>query len=373
MSTEESLIARLEGRRNIYDENRIYGFEVFWRDHQPWLDERGYLLRPRYSPDWVPSWKGTNKDYTECEDGVGLRYDRIMDATRLSDGALVALKRVHKSEHPHEVEIATYLVSEPLASDTRNRTVPIYEILQLPNDEDEVLLVMPLLRRYDSPRFDTVGEVIAFLKQILEGLLFMHQNLVAHRDCNGYNIMLDPSRMYPQGFHPARPDRKRDFRRFAQYYTRSQRPPKYYYIDFGLSRRYRPEDMPPMEEIIRGGDKTAPEFENEDGRANPFYTDVYYLGNLMREDFIQDKYGFDFLQPLVQDMVQGDPCLRPTMEEVVPRFDDIVRGLSSWKLRSRVVKRDDYSIIGVFRTLSHWSRRIRFIIRRTPPIPLPDY
>ena len=29
--------------------------ELFWRDHQPWLEEKGYMLRPRYKPDWVAS------------------------------------------------------------------------------------------------------------------------------------------------------------------------------------------------------------------------------------------------------------------------------------------------------------------------------
>lgn len=43
--------------------------EYFWRDHQPWLETRGYKLRPRYSPDWVASWLGTSKKYSNCEDG----------------------------------------------------------------------------------------------------------------------------------------------------------------------------------------------------------------------------------------------------------------------------------------------------------------
>lgn len=43
--------------------------EPFWRDHQQWLETCGYMLRPRYRPGWVPSWKGTNKSYLACEDG----------------------------------------------------------------------------------------------------------------------------------------------------------------------------------------------------------------------------------------------------------------------------------------------------------------
>ena len=43
-----------------------------WRDNYQWLHDRGYQLRPRYSPDWIPSWIGTKKDYGDCEDGVHL-------------------------------------------------------------------------------------------------------------------------------------------------------------------------------------------------------------------------------------------------------------------------------------------------------------
>ncbi|KAG1836425.1 hypothetical protein F4604DRAFT_1910294 [Suillus subluteus] len=30
---------------------------------------RGYLLRSRYAPDWVPSWEGTERNPFTCEDG----------------------------------------------------------------------------------------------------------------------------------------------------------------------------------------------------------------------------------------------------------------------------------------------------------------
>ena len=33
--------------------------ELFWQARQLHLEENGYLLRPRYRPDWKPSWIGT--------------------------------------------------------------------------------------------------------------------------------------------------------------------------------------------------------------------------------------------------------------------------------------------------------------------------
>jgi len=46
--------------------------EIFWKDHFVWLKERGYQLRPRYAPDWTPSWKKNGKRAELCEDGHSL-------------------------------------------------------------------------------------------------------------------------------------------------------------------------------------------------------------------------------------------------------------------------------------------------------------
>ena len=83
----------------------------------------------------------------------------------------------------------------------------------------------------------------------------------------------------------------------------------------------------------------------------------------------EGRYGFEFLKPLVDDMVQDDPKKRPTMDEVVARFETIKAGLSSWKLRSRVVPRKDNFVHGIIHGTKHWIRRIGFIVRRIPPIP----
>jgi hypothetical protein len=45
-------------------------FEIWWRDHYNFLKDKGYKLRSRYSPDWVPSWMNTKKVDIECEDGI---------------------------------------------------------------------------------------------------------------------------------------------------------------------------------------------------------------------------------------------------------------------------------------------------------------
>lgn len=58
------------GHAELSDTSPLSENELWWSRHFHWLKDRGYLLRPRYAPDWVPSWRGTKKDRFSCEDNV---------------------------------------------------------------------------------------------------------------------------------------------------------------------------------------------------------------------------------------------------------------------------------------------------------------
>jgi hypothetical protein len=96
--------------------------------------------------------------------------------------------------------------------------------------------------------------------------------------------MMDGS-MFPRSWHPSDELMNRQFTGKATYYTRTQRPPKYYLIDFGISRRYDDKDLPVLEPQIHGADRTVPEFQDSFAPCDPFPTDIYYLGNVFRMDF----------------------------------------------------------------------------------------
>jgi len=351
--------------------------EAFWRDHQKWLEDCGYMLRARYHSDWKPSWVGTKKPWLACEDAQTLPSAQVLDATRLSDGDFVMLKMVRKSHYPHEAEIGTFFSEMSLASDPSNHCVPIYDILHVPDDHDLTLLVMPLLRTWDDPRFDTFGEAVAFFKQIFEGLQFMHKHRVAHRDCIDLNIMMDAKPLYAKPYHPIRLDMTRDCSGIAVPRTRTQAPVKYYLVDFSISRQYSDDDIA-LEPPILGGDKTVPEFQASMDPCDPFPTDIYYLGNMIRQNFLEGssstsrKLGFEFMEALVADMVQDDPAKRPNVDEVVARFETIHQGLSFWKLRSRVVQEGERALGGFFRSIWHWARRIQFVVTGVPSVPMPS-
>jgi len=354
----------------IIDRTVLRDSEVFWRDHQKWLQNCGYMVRPRYMPDWKASWidKGGSKLDIDYEDAQLLSRGRtIGDATRISDGTYVTLKVVTQSDNGYEVGIATFLSSEAFAKDPHNHCVPIYETLKVPDDDDMIILVMPFLRDWDSPHLETVGEAVDLFGQLFEGLQFMHKHHVAHRDISILNFMMDGS-MYPNSWHPCHDERDRfDFSVEAKHYTRSQDPPRYYLIDFGLSRRYDPKDGPPLEPPIFGGDKSVPEFRKSVAPCNPFSTDIYYAGNFIRQGLMKEYEGLRFMQHLVADMVQDDPAKRPSIDEVVTRFNAMRKKMGTMKLRSRIGRREE--TFGLFRDFAHIFTSIKYSLQGIPPIP----
>ncbi|GAW07004.1 other 1 protein kinase [Lentinula edodes] len=98
---------------------------------------------------------------------------------------------------------------------------------------------------------------------------------------------------------------------------------------------YNPSQPRPSEYALKSGGYTPPEGD-ADIPCDPFATDVYILGTMIRTSFLDgdsDSYkpgvhGFEFLRPLVNDMIADDPSNRPTMTEVSSRFSDLVRKLS---------------------------------------------
>ena len=96
--------------------------------------------------------------------------------------------------------------------------------------------------------------------------------------------MFDASKMYPNGFHPVKINRNRNFKGTAKAYSRTQRPPVYYLTDCSLSRQYTSRDA--TDDPWRRGDTSALEHRSK-MRSNPFQTDIYYIGNLVRHEFIE--------------------------------------------------------------------------------------
>jgi len=102
----------------------------------------------------------------------------VMDATRISDGKYVMLKRLPAREGPYELQINKMFSEEPLVSDPRNHCARLLDVIELPNDSP--IMVHALLRPFYKPRFQMHGGFVAFFEQISEVGITVRRPKVDH-------------------------------------------------------------------------------------------------------------------------------------------------------------------------------------------------
>ncbi|KAL4247326.1 hypothetical protein ABKN59_007456 [Abortiporus biennis] len=262
---------------------------------------------------------------------------QIIDAIRISDGRTVVLKHAIPDRDPLEIDTTVFLSIGDRALD---------------------------------PPQSLLGELIECIRQIIEGVQFMHESNIAHRDIMFLNTMMDPNPMYPELYHPQSINMTKDMKHRVQHLSRTEKPTTYYLIDFGLSRRYSSNDA--LDLPIEGGIKTVPEFQGDlaDVPSNPFRTDIYYLGYMIEQQRMKYR-GLKFLRPLLNDMIQEDPSKRPKIDEVAIRFAGIQRSLYWWQLRSRLVPTDEGFFEYISRFFRHIFRTCKYIATGYKAIPTP--
>ncbi|KAF8178277.1 hypothetical protein BJ912DRAFT_984451 [Pholiota molesta] len=173
------------------------------------------------------------------------------------------------------------------------------------------------------------------------GLVFMHERRMIHHDACLLNIMMDPSKIVPGGFHFARWDTTNGLRRKTLWKERwSVRPMNYCFIDFETSFRYPPLSDPSTRHMIvydgpTGQDKTVPEFNDGSKFYDGFKVDVYQVGNALRRVSVcyEDLSIFD---SLFSAMTCSDPEKRVSAAESYQIFRGIVDSWSEKQLAKRI-------------------------------------
>ncbi|KAI0657811.1 kinase-like domain-containing protein [Cubamyces menziesii] len=326
-------VSRLRTSQGLYS---LAPKEVFWQSRYRYLKDHGYLLRPRYAPGWKPSWIDTNLDPTFCEDSILLIDYQVMDATRLSDGELVAIKSFVKQGQ--EEQVAQFFKTN---RHSQNHCVRIHEILPDPFESDLGLMVMPYLRPCNNPEFATVGDVVEFVDQTLEGLVFMHKHNIAHRDVAVANIMMDARPLYPNGHHPIRLGSTPDALYPVSPLPRGGRRIQYYYIDFGLTSWFPPGSSPMV--IGDVGRAEVPEL-SDTVPYDAFKVDIYALGTVYLKEFESKYKNTDFLGSLVMQMRRERPQERPTAEQALQEWQKIRATLNDSLFRWRLVPKSEQGI-----------------------------
>ncbi|KZT13122.1 uncharacterized protein LAESUDRAFT_639482 [Laetiporus sulphureus 93-53] len=364
--SKDSLALRAQELIEEGDEifSSLSSWETAWADRQMFLESRGYMLRPRYRSGWIPSWKGTGKHPMFFEDSVILPLrEHLIDATRMSDGMLVYIKRVRTGDT--ESRIATMLSSPPLSEDPENHSVPILELFQDADDESISYMVMPFLRLIDEPPFALIEEIMEFVDQILVGLAFLHKHGVAHRrDCEYKNLMMDAHAMYPQGHHPVATMCLPDGMTKASYRSRADAGVKYYFVDFGISVHFPPDVRPKLVVGTDGRDQEVPELSMRTP-YDPFKVDMFIIGNVFRHE-LHDKFSnVEFLVPMIESMTQRDPSCRPSAVEALTQWRNIRGTISSVQLRWRPRPREEepvltafYEAVSLVSTAAHFGKEL---------------
>ncbi|KAG8869656.1 hypothetical protein FRB97_004377 [Tulasnella sp. 331] len=313
---------------NPIGQGKILETEQAWVAQYDFLESQGYSLRPRYRPGWTASWNN-RWEQLYAEDSFPIQQAHLLDAIRKSDRKAVMLKRVPRTSP--EIAISQFLGSEELRDDPRNHSLPLLRVLYDDKDPESAILVLPVLRRMDSPRPVSIRECVALVEQTLEGLVFLHEHHIAHRDCSWGNIMMDARGMFPKGWHPQQWTREpngKDLK--GQNSTRTAAGGvRYYFIDFGISTRGN--------DSVLGldGQEEAPEL-SDDVPYNPYKLDVYILGMMYKHFIIEEVSGADFILPLIQYMTPDAPEDRPSAQEAFERFKTIQGKMRGYQLSMRL-------------------------------------
>ncbi|KIM39260.1 hypothetical protein M413DRAFT_29437 [Hebeloma cylindrosporum] len=110
----------------------------------PLLLSRGYELRSRYHPGRTQPAGG--RPIHLCDDSLRTGYNMI-DATRTNDNLKVIIR--HVPTNTDDLPILLLLSSPALQADPRNCTIPILDIIILPQNDELALIFM---KSKDNPR-----------------------------------------------------------------------------------------------------------------------------------------------------------------------------------------------------------------------------
>ncbi|KAJ6560390.1 hypothetical protein B0H19DRAFT_1028047 [Mycena capillaripes] len=323
--------------------------ERVWASFQSFLEESGYMLRPRYRPGWfLPHGIGP------WESETAIASERlVLDATRIADGAQVVLKIVETCSP--ETDIGRFLTNEAGAP---AHILSVLDLLEVPEQNEYAFMVLPRMRDCCDPKFETIAEVAEFVRQVLEGLVFLHSKNIAHRDICTENLVMDASHMVPGGFHYVWPMMSSDGLHHLEPYTgddsdpfviksRTQAGPiKYHFIDFDLSVHFPSYKA---RALVTGDcgrlQKHVPEI-SDTMAYDPFKVDVRLLGEMLHRDFILRYTGLDFITPLTQKLRRRHPAHRPEAAEALALFQLLISKMSAAELTEPILERTTWTQFG---------------------------
>ncbi|KAL8283408.1 hypothetical protein RQP46_005818 [Phenoliferia psychrophenolica] len=309
------------------------GERAIWEPLVPFLREHGYELfvprSPGYREQIPPPGSSPFRAPDPYHEWVGppeaSRFNpqsAIQVAARSIDGKDVVIRCLTRAGEGHNVVAILELLSSPEALlDPSNHTLPMIDKLEL---EDMVFGVFPMMR----PRaltciwFRTTDEVFKALDEVLEGFVYLHDRLIAHRDFGLAEIFINHgSSLGPMPYDPS----IRGSRRPSEWRSLFKNP-RYYINDYEWSVQFSPESSESSRMVqgipLEAHGLTLAEYQRaippevRTGQPYcPFHMDVFQLGSALLGIF-QYMSRVPDLVTLLTDMADDDPLQRSGSAEL---------------------------------------------------------
>jgi len=175
---------------------------------------------------------------------------------------------------------------------------------------------------------------------------------------------MDASRLYPKGYHYARPSISPTGTDIAYPRRRRELPEvKYYITDFGMSTRFENGDSTRLVTGSEGQDKSVPEL-SDTVPYDPFAVDVYTLGNVYKETLLEPYVNLSFLAPLIESMTREDPKARPRIDEAIADFNRLLSQQPSYRLRWRLKHKESSAAYHLYQDIRSLGREAVYIAKR---------
>ncbi|KAG5640937.1 hypothetical protein DXG03_006599 [Asterophora parasitica] len=285
-----------------------------------------------------------------------------MDAQDLRTGRRVCIKRANNKSQ--EIEIGRYLSSEDSPRHPKNHCPPVLDSFHDPDDPETRYIVMPLLRPFDDPDFEVVGEVVDFVTQLLEVQLDLFADLTAP------NIMMDGLPIFPNGWHFVVPGFSEDGANILKPLSRIDHPVRYYIIDFDSSVRIQPGESS-IRRGLGGRDSDPPELSNTRIPFDQYKLDVFTLGKVFLKEFKLKFAGLKFLATITEVMMIKDFAHRPTAREALQHWYKVKAGIDVGRARWRLRKSKESLGEQVIGATRDGFQSLKYILKKGDDLDLP--
>ncbi|PPR07268.1 hypothetical protein CVT26_012428 [Gymnopilus dilepis] len=312
-------------------------FEDLWSSYEDLFYSSGYTLwerRKSRSYEQVPPNKnprapdGFSYAMSTEADKPWVSTSTKLHAARTKDNRDVVIVLLSDGVRGISATRSLEIVGRGLnAALFNNHTLPVLEWLR---QDNLVFGVFPMVGRwYDLPWFGSIGNILEFMGQIIEGVAFLHEHHIAHRDLFFSNFV---SSWRSENEIPGGSD--------ALFRTR------YYIIDFEFAVCFAP-DADPETRVVTGPpvsfdvyERPAPPEMRKTAPYCPFKADVWQLGCAFLETFghIED---IPLVIELLMQMRNSDPAKRPTVQEALDTLNQFRSSISSDVIRVCVERPDE--------------------------------